>query len=158
VGNDSSEMGKNILLSMKQALLSLFVILLLAAGCDQTLQPIEYGKDDCHWCSMRIMDPKFGAEAITEKGRTYKFDSGECLLHYLNETETKHSHLVVTNFESAEQFLPAETAWFLVSESMPSPMGGYLNAFASAQIAKKYQSKSGGELFNWEAIKTEYTK
>lgn len=133
-------------------------ILLFAFGCTNSLEPISYGKDDCHWCQMRIMDPKFGSEAVTEKGRIYKFDSGECLLHYLNEAGVSHSHLAVTNFDSPETFLDATSAWYLVSEAMPSPMGGNLNSFPDQESAKSYMDKVGGEVFSWEQIKQRYAK
>lgn len=143
---------------MKAFIISLLMLPLAIVGCSQETQPIEYGKDNCHFCQMRIMDPKFGSEAITDKGRTYKFDSGECLLRYLNKADGKHSHLVVTDFESPETFLQAESAWFLVSDKMPSPMGGNLNAFKNKERAEFFQTKNGGEVFDWNQIKDKYTK
>lgn len=125
-------------------------------ACERSLEPIRYGQDDCHWCQMRIMDPKFGAEAITEKGRVYKFDSGECLLNYLGESPHAHSHLAVTDFEHAETLMNAESSWFLISEQMPSPMGAYLNAFQTQDIALKYQDQFGGDILNWTELKSRF--
>ena len=143
---------------MRTFVFSILIIPLGFISCSQESQPIDYGKDNCHWCQMRIMDPKFGSEAITDKGRVYKFDSGECLLHYLNESDAAHSLLEVTDFESPESLVAADTAWFLVSEKMPSPMGGFLNAFHSKDRALAYQAKFGGEIFNWNQVKNEFGK
>lgn len=162
MGNSSSEVGQNVLLRAKTMKTIPFCLsmtfLLLFASCNQELDPIDYGKDDCHWCQMRIMDPKFGSEAITDKGRTYKFDSAECLLHYINDTDTEHEHLVVTNFESPENFISAQSAWYLISKNMPSPMGGFLNAFESKSIAEKFQQENEGEILDWNQLKNKYSK
>lgn len=143
---------------MRRILTTAALALTLLGGCGQNIEPIEYGKDNCHWCQMRIMDPRFGAEAITEKGRKYKFDSAECLLHYLNEAGETHSHLLVTDYEAPETLIDATTASFLISDKMPSPMGGFLNAFRDKSAAGTYMQKSGGELFDWEGIRAKYTR
>ncbi|MEZ4722350.1 MAG: nitrous oxide reductase accessory protein NosL [Flavobacteriales bacterium] len=143
---------------MKTTLFNTLIILLLASGCGKTQEAIEYGKDNCHYCQMRIMDPKFGSEAITNKGRCYKFDSGECLLRYLNDAQSEHSHLYVTDFERPNKLIDAKSAYFLVSKAMPSPMGGFLNAFSDKASAEKQQTKNGGEIFDWDGIKEEHQK
>lgn len=143
---------------MMRAWTFLLALPLFVWGCSSGPDPIVYGKDNCHWCQMRIMDPKFGAEAITAKGRIYKFDSGECLLHYINEAEVEHSHLLVTDFESPETLMDATTSYFLVSKNMPSPMGAYLNAFPDETTAQGYQKENGGTVFSWESIKADFAQ
>ncbi|GAB4378710.1 MAG: hypothetical protein Kow0075_08900 [Salibacteraceae bacterium] len=133
-------------------------VLSLFLGCSKSKQNIEYGKDNCHLCQMRIMDPKFGAEAITDKGRCYKFDSVECLLNYLNESEAEHSHVFVTDFEQPGSLIDAQSAYFLVSKNMPSPMGGYLSAFSDVNAAEYHRSQKTGEIYTWEEIKALYQK
>ena len=127
-------------------------------GCTAEVEPIEYGKDNCHWCQMRIMDPKFGSAVVTDKGRNYKFDSAECLLHYLTTSGQACQHTVVTNFESPGHYIISDEAWFLVSKNMPSPMGGYLNAFATQEAAQNFQAKEGGEIYDWNGIFAVYAK
>lgn len=101
------------------------------------------------------MDPKFGAEALTEKGRCYKFDSAECLVNYLKNSTAKHSALLVTDYTKREVFIAAENSFYLISKKMPSPMGGFLNAFENQETAKKYQSENGGSLYNWSELQQE---
>ncbi|MEQ9187553.1 MAG: nitrous oxide reductase accessory protein NosL [Cryomorphaceae bacterium] len=127
-------------------------------GCTQEIKPIHYGEDDCHYCQMRIMDPRFGAEAITDKGRAYTFDSAECLLRYLNDSESQHAHLLVTDYAQPRTLVDAASATFVVSEEMPSPMGGNLNAFASAVVAKQTLGGKIGSILAWEQVKANYKK
>mgnify|MGYP003973091469 FL=1 len=139
-----------------QTILLLSLVFLL--GCSRTIEPISYGQDDCHWCQMRIMDPKFGSEVVTKKGRTYKFDSAECLLHYWHDTEDEVDQAVVTDFERPQKFIDAREACYLVSEEMPSPMGGFLNAFSHSDLALVHLETKAGKLYTWEEILSEYKK
>lgn len=143
---------------MKIRMLFLGIFSLLLFSCGNTGHNIEYGKDDCHWCHMRIMSPKFGSLAETDKGRIYKFDSAECLFHYLNRSEKEHKKLLVTNLLKPETLISAPDAWYLVSDKMPSPMGGFLNAFASQEEAKKMLQQNGGRIFSFDEIKEKYNR
>src|SRR5690606_1260492 len=102
------------------------------------------------------MDPKFGAEAVTTKGRIYKFDATECMINYLHQSEAEHKHLLVTDYEKPNTLTPAENCFFLVSEKMISPMGGNLNAVGTKERAEYYQNQNGGSLFSWDEIVNEY--
>lgn len=145
-------------MTMTRILTTAILALTLLSSCGQNIEPIEYGKDNCHWCQMRIMDPRFGAEAITEKGRKYKFDSAECLLDYLKESDNEHRHLLVTDHEAPETLIDASAASYLVSQKMPSPMGGFLNAFKDKSTANSFRERAGGEVFDWQGIQAKYTK
>lgn len=139
----------------------LIMILILSytlTGCAQEPEPIAYGEDHCHFCSMRIMDPRFGSEAVTDKGRVYKFDSSECLLRYLNKTEQAHAHLLVTNYQQPQTFLEAVKAAYVISEHMPSPMGGDLNAFDSESSATRALDSREGQIVNWEELVAIYKR
>ena len=141
---------------MKLPILLLALGLFFLAGCQRSIEPINYGKDECYWCQMKIMDPQFGSEAITSKGRTYKFDSAECLLLYLAQSDAEHAHVAVTDFDNPHQLFAADSATFLISEKMPSPMGANLNAFKSAEQAHMYHGKNGGTLYTWPEMLKNY--
>ena len=47
--------------------------------------PILYDADACNYCRMQISDARFGAELVTKKGRTIKFDSIECLVSFYKQ-------------------------------------------------------------------------
>ncbi len=139
-------------------ILCFILITVLAFGCKPEVSPIQYGQDACHWCQMQIADPKFGAEAVTSKGRTYKFDAAECMLYYLAESDNEHAFLVVSDFANPEHFVDADKAVYLVSKNMPSPMGGYLNAFSSHEKAKDLAAQNGGDIFTWSQMLDKYSE
>ncbi len=105
---------------------------------------------------MMIIDQKFGAELLTRKGKAYKFDSIECLLGFYSQSQTVpegqvHS-LWITPFDAPGQLIPAESAAYLQSEKLPSPMGMNLSGFASREAALAMQQQVGGGIFLWRDL------
>ena len=69
---------------MKPISITLYgLFFLLLTSCSTKPEPFAYGKDNCHTCKMGIMDPKFGTELITTKGKIYKFDDVSCMQYFL---------------------------------------------------------------------------
>ena len=133
----------------------LFIILICALACTVKERPIKYGSDECDYCKMTIMDHRYGAELVTQKGKVYTFDAVECLINYLyyNEEEgLKAGHLLVTPYTLPDQLFDATRAIYLVSKEMPSPMGAYLTAFSEKHVAEKLQEEKGGDLYTWEEL------
>jgi copper chaperone NosL len=139
-------------------LLSCLLLWSLISGCQVDVDPISYGKDECHFCKMRIMDPRFGTEMITQKGRMYKFDSVECLLDQLSNPESAGAQCFVTSYANPNTLIAAETAFYLISPNMPSPMGAYLNAFTSKEEALTSQQKASGEVLSWANLIAQRSK
>ena len=134
--------------------LFLGMITLILISCNVSPQPIEYGTDACHFCNMTIVDRQHASELVTTKGKAYKYDAVECMVHSLqNEMkDTEISMYLVSDFNKPGQFLDANMATFLVSKEISSPMGANLSAFENETIAKKAKENFRGELFSWEAI------
>lgn len=128
---------------------SLFVLL---ASCKPEAQAIEYGFDACSHCKMTIADNRFGAELVTEKAKVFKFDAIECLVEFQKSAEEKFAMNLVTNFAQPGNFIDAQQAFFLQSESIPSPMGMNLSAFLTQTEAEEVMKNSGGELMNWTEV------
>jgi copper chaperone NosL len=106
---------------------------------------------------MKIMDQKFGTEVVTRKGKSFKFDSDECLMGYLNTGTLKPDQireLLVTDYMSPGSFIDARQAFFLYCENLPSPMGGHIAAFRTKEDAEKVLNEKGGKgvIIGWEAI------
>lgn len=101
---------------------------------------------------MSIVDAQFAAEWVTKKGRVYKYDAIECLARQLSETQQLSSYELVCNYLSPGEWIEVDQATFLISPKIPSPMGGYLSAFASLVEAQDVQTQFGGELFTWQQI------
>lgn len=106
---------------------------------------------------MTIVDKPFASELVTVKGKAYKFDSIECLAQFVQESDkSEHALLLVRDFNSPDDWINAENAFFLISKSIPSPMGGYLSAFATLDAAKSMRHKMGGEIFSWNEVLEKY--
>lgn len=137
---------------MQTKLIILAALPLLFFSCQNGVRPIDYGHDECYWCQMKIMDPQYGSEVVTDKGRVYTFDSAECLVHYICEADCEHSDIMVTDFDNPHHLIRADSATYLISEKMPSPMGADLNAFASGESAESYWMTNGGTIHDWDEL------
>lgn len=152
-----NELKKNKIMNKKRVQnFASFALLLSILSCSPQQESIEYGFDACEHCKMTITDSRYGSELVTDKGKVYKFDSIECLAMYITEDSRKDaswSMVLVTDFLKPEQFLEAQEAWYLKSESLPSPMGMGLTAFATENDVREHQSNYPGEVLHWEEIK-----
>ncbi len=144
---------------MKKFLPLLFLTVIIVS-CTVKPEPIKYGQDHCHFCDMTVVDKAHAAQFVTKKGRSYSFDSEECLIWKLNkdQNEEKMAYILVTDYNSPGTLVDANKATFLISEKIKSPMGANLSAFKSQEEANEAQKKYGGVLFNWEQIKKQLKK
>jgi copper chaperone NosL len=104
---------------------------------------------------MTIVDNKFAAEIVTNKGRVYKFDAAECMIKYIKSGKIKEEDIksrFVTDASKPGEFVDATTASYLISENFPSPMGANLSAFGSKSDAEKFQKDYSGELKTWDEV------
>ena len=131
----------------------IFALLLFFIGCNVSPKPIVYGSDGCHFCKMTIVDKVHAAEIVTKKGKIYKFDASECMVHFMEDFDTSQIELyLVNNYTEPEILIDATKATFLISKNIPSPMGAFLSAFKNKADAEKFQSEKGGELYTWETL------
>lgn len=136
---------------MKIYITGLMILLLAAASCKRGYEPISYGKDACAHCKMTIMDKRFSAEIVNQKGRVFKFDDIVCLKAYTQEIP---GSMIFVNDYTGKQTEPlnATTAVFLHHENFKSPMAGNLPAFAGAENAAALKDSLGLELLTWETL------
>lgn len=128
-------------------------LLLLFYGCNVSPQAINYGSDGCHFCKMTIVDKVHAAEIVTKKGKVYKFDASECMVHFMKEFDNAEIKLYLSNnYTEPEALIDATKATFLISKNIPSPMGAFLSAFKTEEDAQKIQSEKGGTLYNWNEL------
>ena len=138
---------------MRLSCFFLLIIGLVTMSCEIKSQPISYGSDVCHFCSMTIVDKQYGSEVVTKKGRVYKFDSIECLLnHSHQEAESEIALKLCNHYHSPGELIELENATFLISENLPSPMGAFLTAFESETSALKAKEEYGGDIYNWNEL------
>ena len=130
------------------------VILLLTISCKVEPAAIEYGKDQCSFCVMNIVDKTHSAQYVTKKGKQFKFDAIECLVNDLSEkSENDLAKILVADYGNPGQMIEASTAAFLISKEIKSPMGAYLSALSSSETATELQQKHTGEIYSWVSLK-----
>lgn len=134
----------------------IFPLVMFIISCSPESKPIEYGSDKCAYCRMSIVDSKFGCQIVTQKGKIYNFDAVECLVNYLDEEVEDESklNLILTNTCDAPGVLTnATTCIYLRSETLPSPMGMYLNPYRDNKKAVNVSKQHPGDLMTWEDLR-----
>ncbi len=122
------------------------------ASCQPSPKPIEYGSDMCDFCKMTIVDQQHAAEAVTSKGKVFKFDAIECLANYMEENGGEYAFLLVNDYHAPKELIDAKTSYYLISKNLPSPMGAFLTGFSSKSAATEMQQAKGGEIFEWQRL------
>ena len=140
----------NILkVSLLTTLISLFLL-----SCTIEESPIEYGKDACHFCKMNIVDKQHAAEIVTKKGKAFKYDAIECMMADIKErNESDIALFLMTDYSSPGKLVDATSAYYIISENLPSPMGANLTGFANKETAERTLKEKGGTLYTWDELK-----
>jgi copper chaperone NosL len=137
--------------------LMLMILPLVIISCGRKKpEPIAYGKDSCSECKMTIIDPKFGGEIITKKGKIFKFDDTHCIAKFMERRAVEMGSIHKTyfaNYNKSGEWLEVEKAEFVVSSQFKSPMAGNAAAFASkAEADKKSAELAGSKTTNWATL------
>ncbi len=146
---------------MKRINFILLIFVVLGLSCTPKKTSIDYGLDKCHYCKMGIVDRRFGCELVTNKGKVYKFDATECMVHFIESADldvNEISMLLTNTFDKPGELIPVDHCYFLQSENMPSPMGLYINPFSEKQLAMEYQKSKTGFLYQWDELKDRLEK
>jgi copper chaperone NosL len=129
---------------------------MLSTGCvSPAPRPIAYGQEPCAHCHMTITDPRYAAELVTGTGKTYEFDDVGCLAAwYIGGTvDSSRVHsLWVNDFVRPEHLLKAETAVYLRSDSLRTPMASGLAALEAGREADSVRAALGGPLLSWSQV------
>lgn len=128
------------------------VLLLMALACqaDQKPQAIE-AHDVCASCKMAISQPRYAAQAVDKEGNAYKFDDVGCLLRYLREHKLPQARIYVMDYV-AQQWLEAESAIFVGSEAIESPMASGLAAFRNRAAAQQFLRDTPGQMMSFKDL------
>jgi copper chaperone NosL len=139
--------------------ISVVVLSLTFTSCSQEKVPIVYGEDHCVHCMMKIVQPQYGAQIMSKKGKAYKFDAIECLIDFTQKggiAEADIRNEYVTPFTTPETLQNATTSYYLRTPMLPSPMGMFLTALQSEEEAEQFQAEHGGELYSWNELKSNF--
>ena len=138
-------------------LLSYLLLVIAVLSCEIRPQPINYGSDLCHWCKMSIVDSQHAGQIVTEKGKSFKYDAVECMLNHLKQwDQTTPKLYLVTTFDGPGELIAAAEAHYLISPTIPSPMGEFLTAFEDDGTRQKHGSTEESVLLDWQQLQQEF--
>ncbi len=131
-------------------------VALVAAACvSPAPRPIAWGRDMCDRCHMVITDPRFAAELVTAHGKVYTFDDiGGLVLWYRDSGLDMAAVAGVWVYDSRtpDAMLPADSAMFVRSPVIHTPMASGLAAVASRASADSLVTATGGTLLTWAQV------
>jgi copper chaperone NosL len=138
----------------------LFAGLNMFFSCSAQPEPINYGHDECSFCKMTIVDKAHSAQLVTKKGKQYKFDAIECIVRNVNEEPklAEKSILLVADYTNPGTMLNAQSASYIISPKIKSPMGANLSAVADVNTARGIIKEKGGEIYTWKPLIKVLTK
>lgn len=142
-----------------KTILFAFLILLLSACGGASVDPntppeIVYGEDVCDQCGMIISDERFAAALVVEKAANdFEYllfdDAGEMFAFVAaDKGQTKIASWYVHDYNSRE-WLDAQVAWFVLAESLQTPMGFGVAACAHEPEAQSLAQEWGGEVLTF---------
>ncbi len=118
-------------------------------------EPIKYGEDGCQFCEMTIVSQAHSAQAVSTKGKQFKYDAIECMVHDLLEKDIEMGVIQVANYSEPGTMIDVEGALFLISESINSPMGANL-----AAVKKETGDPvlKDSKTYSWNELKAKFLK
>lgn len=117
---------------------------------------LKLGHQECADCGMLINEDRCCAAILVDSGGTHRdhllFDDIGCLLEYKvdNPSTTILEHWA-RDF-SSRTWIKAESAWFLMTERIHTPMGSGIVAFADRAGADAAQKENGGRVLTWDEV------
>lgn len=131
-------------------------VLCVFISCKPKPEKIVFGKDSCAECKMTIVDPKFGGEIVSKKGKIFKFDDVHCVALFMERRGVEMSNIHQTlfvDYNNSNEFIKVNAAEFVVSSQLKSPMGGNAAAFKNKKEAEKKASEiEGSKVTNWATL------
>lgn len=130
--------------------------LLAACGADpNAVRPpeIAYGRDTCDQCGMVISEGKYACALQLEDGSYRKFDDiGDLAQHQLEHPELRIRARFVHDFIS-EKWIAAETAAYVHSRTLATPMGHGLAAFEKKADAEAAAKLWHGDVLTFDGVR-----
>lgn len=102
------------------------VFVFFLSGCiSQEPAEVHLHSDECAYCKMVISDERFMSQAVSDKGKAYKFDSIECLAAFKVENEDKldGAKFYLPNHRNPGEWVLLENANIYRSVEIHTPMG-----------------------------------
>lgn len=133
------------------------LLLPFLASCTKDGPPtVEFGKAECAYCRMNVVDRQFASALVTKGGRTYAFDSPECMVQQVADGTIADSEVQrwwVCDHARPGTWIDATAAHYLASPQLRSPMNGNVAAFTSEQDRTNTAASFPGEELDWTSAR-----
>jgi copper chaperone NosL len=104
---------------------------------------IIYGQTVCTECGMIISDAQFAAATLVENGDSHTFESiADMVAYHMERPNEKVQAWFVHDYNSAT-WIRAETAFYVVSDQLRSPMPPGVAAFENQESARELAASLG---------------
>ena len=128
-------------------------LLLAVAACGPNRpRDIAWDRDSCAHCHMSLADPRFAAELLTRTGKAIVFDDVGCLTAWMAENSEPVATAWVESFTAPHGWIRADSAVYLRSDTLRTPMASGLAALRPGAEADSIRSLLGGSLLTWSEI------
>ena len=125
----------------------------LLSSCTASPEPIKLNVDNCSHCQMTIADNRYSCEAISNKGRVYKFDDFLCLRGFVKSNAgITFSSYYVSDFLVPHNLVSTSSASFIKGNGIDAPMGGDIAGFSNADSAKSYEGILNAKPVTWDSV------
>ena len=108
--------------------------------------PIRDGAESCAQCRMLISEARYAAASITSTGDVVKFDDVGCLLRYRREHPGDSQQPSWVHEYRSEAWLRFESASFVESQEITTPMGSGLLALDTPMAARELAERLHGKV------------
>lgn len=143
---------------MKCAMLLVLVALVVAGGCDREVSlsapEVRFGQSTCHECGMILSDDRYAAAVVFARDGErveYLFDDiGELLA--FDDPGAGQGKWYVRD-AATRQWVDAPAATYVKAESLETPMGYGVAAFANPADAESLLKKHDGQLLSFAAAR-----
>lgn len=145
---------------LKLLLMALVLVVGLTACASQaadepTPPEIHLGEDACQFCQMIISDERYAAGYLTAAGDEFIFDDiGDMFKHHQQQPAAVTAFFVHDHNEHT--WIRAETAVYVLSPDLPTPMLSGLAAFAGEAEASRFAAEAGGDSFTFDELLERY--
>jgi len=133
-------------------------LLFTVSSCGTNGPPvIDLGKAECAFCRMNVMDPQFASAIVTKQGRTYTFDSPECMVQHVADGAIAEEQVAgwwVSDHAHPGTLIDATSAFYLHAPTLRSPMNGNVAAFSSEADRSTTAGTHPGDVLDWPAVRT----
>lgn len=128
---------------LNKSLILIAPVLFMLGSCGKQLPEFYFGKENCEYCKMKMMDNKFGIAIQKDKGRVYKFDDLTCLKNYINTEKPMIIKTYVVLYDKPGEVMEAGNSVYGKHERIKSPMNSGVAFFSSIASFKKLFGADG---------------